>query len=200
MTMEYPNSVLVDPSTYPADMDGLCSGIPVRVSRHPELAVRGALRAQKEWKQAFGSLPPGFVGGTGPKHNLITVCWPETLPDRLEIVAFVTEIAFLVDDVMDSAADPLAIIGPFMADFLQAWQMVMGGAALPVLAASHSAVGQMVASFARDLVAVDAERAKDFFRWVERWATLSLTQHAQKKEVRNFDEYLEHRRVNIASE
>ncbi|KAH6621252.1 isoprenoid synthase domain-containing protein [Chaetomium sp. MPI-SDFR-AT-0129] len=194
--MEYPNSVPVHPSTYPSDLDGVCSGIPVRVSRYAELADRGALRAQMDWKHAFGSLPPGFVGVMSPQYNCIAVCWPEALPDRLEIFAYFGEAMLILDDLMDSAVDPMAVAAPFVADFLQARQMVMeGGSRIPVT--PHSAAGRIIANFATDIVSIDAEKAKDVFRWLENWARLLLSQNSQKG-VQNFDEYLDHRRVNIA--
>jgi fusicocca-2,10(14)-diene synthase/ophiobolin F synthase len=196
--MEYPNSVPVDPSTYPSDLDGLCSGIPVRVTRYPDLADRGALRAQKDWKHAFGSLPPGFVGVMGPRHNLISVCLPEVLPDRVELFGYWGEVVLLIDDLMDSAANPMAVAAPFMADFLQARQLVMGGGSQnPVT--PHSAAGNIIVNFASAIVSIDAEKAKDVFRGLEDWARLSLSQNAQKG-VQSFDEYLDHRRVNIAYE
>lgn len=195
--MEYSNSAPADPATYPADMDGLCSGIPVRVHRNPELADRGALRAQKEWARLFGSLPSGFSGIMGPQHNLVATVFPEIFPDRLELFAYIAEMMFLVDDAMDRADVPSAVAAPFLADFLQAGRLATEDAGRT--GPSSSPVRELLADVSKAMVAIDPVPAADALRWLEQWAGLVTNQPAHR-EFRDFEEYLEYRRITVSSQ
>ena len=73
--MHFQSSDLFDPSTY--ETEGLCDNIPLR-------------------SKLVG--PLGFYkGGLGPEYNFIQVTVPECLPERLEIIAYANEFAFLYD-------------------------------------------------------------------------------------------------------
>jgi fusicocca-2,10(14)-diene synthase/ophiobolin F synthase len=196
--MEYPNSRLVDPSSYDTTLDGLCTNIPVRVHRNAELADRGAFRAQKDWQRFFGSLPPRYAGNPGPEYNSVSTCFPEMLPDRLELVAYIMETYFLIDDVMDAAESLMAAATPFMADFLQAYNVVMAGGEAADLSCSPAA--SIMTGFAKEMVDIDAERAKEAFRWFEKWVKLMLSHPSGEKGFQNLDEYLEYRCVNFTSQ
>ncbi|KAK4101104.1 terpenoid synthase [Parathielavia hyrcaniae] len=196
--MEYPNSRLVDRSSYDTNLDGLCTDIPVRVHHSPELADRGAFRAQKDWERAFGSLPPRYAGNPGPDYNFVSTCFPEILPNRLELVAYVMETAFLVDDMMDAADSPMAAAAPFMADVLQAYNATMAGGEAADM--SYSPAASIMTGFAREMVAIDAEQAKETFRWLGKWVKSMLSHSCGEKKFQNLDEYLEYRRVNYTTE
>lgn len=195
--MEYPNSRLVDPSLYDTNLDGLCTNIPVRVHRNAELADRGAFRAQKDWQRLFGSLPPRYAGNPGPEHNFVSTCFPEMLSDRLELVAYILETSFLVDDVMDAAESPMAAAAPFMADLLQAHNVMAGGETADL---SCTPAASIMTGFVKEMVVIDAERAKEAFRWLEKWVKLMLSHSCGEKGFQNLDEYLEYRRVNFTSQ
>lgn len=86
-------SSLIDSSTY--DFEDLCDSIPVRISKYEELADKGALRAQDDWKRYVG--PTGVFSGCMSRFNVVALAVPECPPDRLEATTYVAEFAFLYD-------------------------------------------------------------------------------------------------------
>jgi len=92
--MEYKYSTIVDPSTY--ETEGLCEGIAVRVNVSPDLEEIGTFRAQEDWKRLVGSFDL-YKGGLGPKFSFMAVSVPECLPERLAIISYANEFAFLHD-------------------------------------------------------------------------------------------------------
>jgi hypothetical protein len=92
--MEYKYSTVVDPSTY--ETEGLCDGIPLRVHRYPDLEDVGTFRAQEDWSKYVNPVK-GYRGGLGPSYSFMGVSVPECLPDRLEIISYANEFAFLHD-------------------------------------------------------------------------------------------------------
>lgn len=92
--MEYRFSARVDPATY--STQGLCDGIPLRIHKNADLEDIGALRAQEDWRKYVGPVE-NFKGGLGPMFSFIAVTVPECLPERLEILAYANEFAFLHD-------------------------------------------------------------------------------------------------------
>lgn len=87
-------SDLIEPSTY--ETEGLCNGISLRKHKEPFKENSGALRAQEDWIKRVGPLKH-YKGGLGPEYSFIQVTVPECLPDRLEILAYANEFAFLYD-------------------------------------------------------------------------------------------------------
>ena len=94
LTMEFVYSMVVDPSTY--STEGLCEGIPLRKHMDPCKENIGAVRAQQDWAKFVRPLSQ-YRGGLGPEYSFIRVTVPECLPDRLEIIAYANEFAFLYD-------------------------------------------------------------------------------------------------------
>jgi hypothetical protein len=89
---------VVDPSKY--EDDGLCVGYTLRTHRDEELVDLGTIRAQEDWNEHVG--PVGFYkGGLGARYSFIAVAVPECLPDRVEIMAYVNEMIFLHDDIVE---------------------------------------------------------------------------------------------------
>ena len=106
--MQYRYSTAEDPSTY--DTEGLCEGIPVRRHVAADLEEIGTFRAQEDWRHHVGPMG-GYKGGLGPRYSFMTVSVPECLPDRLEIISYANELAFLHDGevcVWISEAIPVA--------------------------------------------------------------------------------------------
>lgn len=100
--MEYKHSYVIDPSSY--DNQGLCNGIPLRVHRNADIEEYATIRLHNDWKEHVGQLPLTSYGGNlGPKYNFTAVTLPECRPDRLEIVSYIMEFAFLHDDLVDTA-------------------------------------------------------------------------------------------------
>ena len=93
-TMELEYSILVDPSTY--DSDGLCRGIPLRCHVAADLEEVGTFRAIEDYKKMVGPLDD-YRGSLGPKFGLLSVWYPAIIPERLERLAYLKEIAFIAD-------------------------------------------------------------------------------------------------------
>ncbi|POS74342.1 hypothetical protein DHEL01_v207267 [Diaporthe helianthi] len=96
--MEFNYSEVVAPSDY--DSEGLCEGIDVRMSKFTTLEDRGAIRAHEDWNKHIGPCRE-YRGTLGPRFSFISVAIPECIPERLEVVAYANEFAFLHDDVTD---------------------------------------------------------------------------------------------------
>ena len=92
--MEYKYSSIVDPSTY--ETENLCDGMPLRVHMYPDLEDLGAFRAQEDWRRHVGPID-NYKGGLGPQYSFMAVSVPECLPERLEIISYANEFAFLHD-------------------------------------------------------------------------------------------------------
>ncbi|KAM7190054.1 Isoprenoid synthase domain containing protein [Naviculisporaceae sp. PSN 640] len=100
--MDFVYSYPVDPTTY--ETHGLAEGIPVRVHRETYREAEGSLQAQRDWSEHVRPMPR-YHGGLGDKFNLMSVSIPECLPERLEIISYANEFAFLYDDAMEELLD-----------------------------------------------------------------------------------------------
>jgi fusicocca-2,10(14)-diene synthase/ophiobolin F synthase len=90
--MEYLFSTIIDPATY--ETEGLCDGIDVRKNNYTELEDRGAIRAHQDWTkhiQACGE----YRGTLGPNYSFMSIVVPECIPERLEIISYANEFAFM---------------------------------------------------------------------------------------------------------
>lgn len=92
--MEYLYSTVIDPSTY--ETEGLCDGIDVRKSNYTEFEDRGAIRTHQDWTKSVRSCCE-YRGTLGPQYSFMSVAVPECIPDRLEIISYANEFAFLHD-------------------------------------------------------------------------------------------------------
>lgn len=209
--MDHPNSHLVDPSTYDTNLDNLATNIPLRVSRSAALIDRGAFRAQKDWQHIFGaaaalSSPPssGYVGTAGPEYGFMSVCVPDMLPDRAELVGYIVEMVFLLDDVVEVAESPAVAAAPYLADLLYARDAVEKGGDLSANVGASlpggGRVARMFVGVGRAMLAIDPGCARDAFRWLEVSVKAMLGRSGGGKEIRDIEEYLEYRRVNVASQ
>lgn len=92
--MKFQYSDVVEPSSY--ETEGLCDGIPLRMHKDPWKETRGATRAQEDWTKLV--CPVGhYKGGLGATYSFIRVTVPECRPERLEIISYANEFAFLYD-------------------------------------------------------------------------------------------------------
>jgi len=102
--MDYHFSTPVDTSTIDQweRYASLCDGIPVRVHSNQVLEDLGCIRAQEDWrKRVDPSLSRNVKGLLGPHFNVASAMFPETYPDRLEILAYFNEYVGLHDDVVE---------------------------------------------------------------------------------------------------
>lgn len=92
--MEFRHSSLVCPESY--DNDGLSDIIDLRQSDYAYLEDRGAIRAQHDWAMHVGPMRR-FRGTLGPQYSFMSVSVPECIPERLEIISYANEFAFMHD-------------------------------------------------------------------------------------------------------
>jgi hypothetical protein len=99
--MEYRHSTIVDPSTYTTD--SLCDGVPLRIHRTQRTEDLGAIRAQWDWRTHVNPhLSFNYKASLGPAYNFLSVAFPETIPGRMEVLAYFDEFIFLHDDVVEA--------------------------------------------------------------------------------------------------
>lgn len=92
--MEFIYSEEVSPGSY--DTHELANGIPLRLHKDAVKEAKGALRAQRDWNQHVSALD-GYFGGLGDSYSFIRVTVPECCPERLEVISYANEYAFLYD-------------------------------------------------------------------------------------------------------
>lgn len=92
--MDFKHSNVLAPGTYRDD--GLANGIPLRIHKDPFKEIAGTLRAQQDWNKNVSPVKD-YQGGLGEQFSFIRVTIPECLPDRLEIISYANEYAFLYD-------------------------------------------------------------------------------------------------------
>ena len=93
--LEYRYSNEADPATY-EPTHGLAEGIPLRIHKDSCKEIEGTLRAQKDWHENVSPLN-NYKGGLGDRFSLMSVAVPECLPERLEVISYANEFAFLYD-------------------------------------------------------------------------------------------------------
>lgn len=92
--MEFIYSFEIDPDAY--ETHGLADGVPLRMHKDTNSEFQGIARAQKDWSNHVSPIE-GYNGGIGDPYSFISVTVPECLPDRLEIISYANEFAFLYD-------------------------------------------------------------------------------------------------------
>lgn len=92
--MEFQHSNVVDQATYRTE--GLCDGIPLRLHNDSVKEIMGAIRAQRDWAKFVGPLGH-YNGGLGERYSFVSVTVPECCPERLKIISYANEFAFLYD-------------------------------------------------------------------------------------------------------
>lgn len=196
----------LDPSIDDTTLEDFCTPTtPMLVRCDARLADRGAFRAQRDWQRIFGTgLPRGFAGIVGPEHNFVQATMPGMLPERIELVSYVVELTFIADDVIDEAESPAVVIGPMLADLLdgfqagqRAWEAEDQESVLGSLA---SPAKRLWASVTTALFEMDRPRAEDVARWFQKLALALATQSGKEKQFENIEQYLEYRKINVASQ
>lgn len=92
--MKYRFSDEVDHEVY--EDHGMAHGISLRVHKDLTSEIKGILRAQKDWSD-FVRPVQGYNGGMGDRYSFVQVTVPECLPERVEIISYANEFAFLYD-------------------------------------------------------------------------------------------------------
>jgi hypothetical protein len=92
--MDFKYSEQISPALY--DAHGLSCGIPLRLHKDRSKEIKGALRAQEDWSDTVQTIVD-YKGGLGNPYSFICVTVPECVPERLEIISYANEFAFLYD-------------------------------------------------------------------------------------------------------
>lgn len=98
--MEFQYSHVLDPATY--ETGGLSGDIPLRRHKTPFKEDIGAIRAQEDWSRLITPMK-NYKGGLSYQYGLMQVAVPECIPERLEIISYANELAFLYDGMLRSA-------------------------------------------------------------------------------------------------
>ncbi|KAI9721627.1 MAG: hypothetical protein M1828_005118 [Chrysothrix sp. TS-e1954] len=167
---------------------GLCGDIPVRRHRSHALEDAGIARAQEDWSRFVGPIQH-YNGGIASPFSLMQVCVPECLPDRLEIVAYANEFAFLYDDLTEAMpADELAhendkMLRAFMTE-------------LPEEEAPKSGLAIIQSKLIQQMRSIDHTRtivaAKS---WAKFLAHAAGRQHDTRFET--YDRYMDYRKLDV---
>ncbi|KAL3297596.1 fusicoccadiene synthase [Colletotrichum asianum] len=185
MIFEY--SKEVEGGTY--DTHGLDCGISLRQHKQQCREIDGALRVQREWTKLVSNVE-GYQGGLADDFCFISVTVPECLPDRLEIMSYANEYAFLYDDAMeklnlkndkdDHANDFLSTFG--------------NGALNPNSVATARPEKQLQAKLLFDMMKIDRQRA---ITSMTAWARfVQLAADTRKAPPKTLEEYMPSRAID----
>jgi hypothetical protein len=97
--MSFSHSHEVDPALY--ETDGLGIDVPLRMHKDWTAEEKGAKRMQREWSQYVYPLE-GYHGELGARYHFVSVTMPGCLPERLEVIAYANEFAFLYDGIVQT--------------------------------------------------------------------------------------------------
>ncbi|KAM7217588.1 Isoprenoid synthase domain containing protein [Rhypophila decipiens] len=177
-------SVLVDISQY--DTQGFCPGYQLRRHAYESLANAGCQEARQDWIRYIG--PAAEFGNCNPINGNFTAnVLPFCKPERLKLVAYVLEYAFLHDSVVELVTTDTAKDGDdFSLDEREITEETV-----------KSGRKQIQAKMMLQLTSMDpvcAERVLDV------WKTMLSTTRADKtKDFSTLDEYLDFRIVDTGA-
>lgn len=107
---DYTSDLIVDFSSR-YDTHGFCTSSPgytLRRHKAETLANAGCYEARQDWIQYIG--PVEEFGNCNPINgNFTAVVLPLTKPERLRLVAYILEYAFLHDNVVEVAKDDASV-------------------------------------------------------------------------------------------
>ncbi|PWY68621.1 putative geranylgeranyl diphosphate synthase [Aspergillus heteromorphus CBS 117.55] len=173
--MEFKFSTVVQPETY--DAQGLCDGLTVRYHKNSEIEEIDCLRCQEHWRELIGPLGL-YKGGLGHPWNGMSIAIPEALPERLGIVSYANELAFLHDGQGDEHNN----------DLKAAFDQVIRTGTI-----NHSGSGKraLQAYVAKQMLSIDKDRA---ITSLKAWSTF-LDKAGRQEECRfkSEEEYLKYR-------
>lgn len=92
--MEFLYSEMVSSDAYITE--GLGYGISLRIHKNQDKEVEGTLRAQRDWTESVAPIE-GYHGNLADPYSFVSVTVPECLPDRLQVISYANEFAFLYD-------------------------------------------------------------------------------------------------------
>ncbi|RAH62626.1 fusicoccadiene synthase [Aspergillus piperis CBS 112811] len=173
------------------DDRGLAHGIPLRVHREGHRETKGALRAQADWNRLVSPIK-GYNGGLGHKYSFMQVTVPGCLPERLEIISYANEFAFLYDDEMerliDHGRDPAqshAMVDAFGVPTSGSEEQPLSS---PSSSTTSSRANRLQARVFKEMITIDKPRA---ITSMKAWSTfLQLASRSRACPARTLREYL----------
>ncbi|CVK85946.1 uncharacterized protein FMAN_06592 [Fusarium mangiferae] len=176
--MEFCYSEGIDASRY--ETHDLDHGIPLRMHKDSVKEINGALRAQKDWTHYVRPVH-GYKGGLADPYGFISVTIPECRPERLEVVSYANEFAFLYDDDMEmlELKNPTKDLDSFLQPFVSP--------ALDVVARSRPEK-RLQAQIFLEMMAIDQQRA---ITTMKAWASfVQLASRTRMTPFETLEEYI----------
>ncbi|KAI0448819.1 geranylgeranyl pyrophosphate synthase [Xylaria acuta] len=188
--MAYSYSTLVDPSTY--ETQGLCDDIDLRKHVAADLEEIGTLRAQEDWRRLVGPVAKPYKGGLNPNYSFMTVSVPECIPERLEIISYANEFAFLHDDVIEVASKDVRDASND--EMLQAFEE--GAQTGKIEDNGASGKRKIAAQILKEMMEIDSERAMVA---IKSWATFVEYASGRQHHVHfnTLEEYIPYRCLDV---
>ncbi|EED22796.1 conserved hypothetical protein [Talaromyces stipitatus ATCC 10500] len=196
--MEFRYSEYIDPTTY--ETHGLCDGIDLRIHKDPHGEIRGALRCQHDWTRLVAPVKQPFWGTLGDPYSFVRVTIPETLPERLEILSYANEFAFIYDDAITEDLDQRLdssnrreILDEFgSSNFSLQQQKDRAHHNQQDAALRREGVKQIQEQIFKEMLAIDKERA---ITTMKMWQKFVKVQSSRKRSepFSGLDEYLPYR-------
>ena len=85
------------------DTRGFCHGYPARIHNHEKEADDGSREARADWVRYIG--PIDIAGGCNPfSGHFAALTLPTCKPERLRLISYIMEYAFIHDNVLESIA------------------------------------------------------------------------------------------------
>lgn len=166
------------------DTQGLAQDFQLRRHKHEHLADEGCREARRDWLTHIG--PIHVAGCVNPwSGNFAAVTLPTCRPERLKIIAYIFEYAFLHDQVMESATKASEQDGDFASrSFVQ--EKAKKGSKI------------MQEKMVKELMRLDPKCASVC---VQAWKEMVDTTSKRDKSVmfRSINEYLEYRMVDTGA-
>ncbi|KAJ9273363.1 hypothetical protein DTO212C5_437 [Paecilomyces variotii] len=106
--MAHLNLLLDDETSYTvpresSDIEGFCDGYALRRHKFEDKAIEGSLQCREDWLKYIGSIERWGCNNPWEGH-FGAVVLPLCKPERLGVISYIFEYAFLYDNVVESAA------------------------------------------------------------------------------------------------
>ncbi|CAO2658411.1 Nn.00g061340.m01.CDS01 [Neocucurbitaria sp. VM-36] len=168
--------------------DGLANDLQLRLHKDPYKEIKGTLRAQEDWDRTVSSVKD-YHGGLGDNFSFVRVTIPECLPDRLEIISYANEYAFLYDDQMEQLD-----LKNFQEGRDEILQVFGKNALKPATYGETRPEKQLQAQMLTELLSIDRDRA---ITTMQAWTKfIDLASRTRAKPFETLDEYLPNRVID----
>jgi hypothetical protein len=173
----------IDPDI--AKAQGCFTTLPIRVHRDKQAAEEASQRLVAEWENKMkGGHKADSIASFGPNGHLVALSIPECLPERLELVTYVTDFMFFHDDFTESV--DFSEANREHADLSETFHLRNG-------TWPNTPKSQFQAQLVRDLIEVDEESAITF---LEEWKKFLHVIDRSTGDFKTFEEYLPCRTEN----